>query len=72
MSLRGGRSSRRSNPQHNEEIAHLHCNTPALVGGAREVATTQLKLNAQNPAWSPDSKFLAFSGDAERGEWHDF
>ena len=46
--------------------------TSALVGGAREVATTQLKLNAQNPAWSPDSKFLAFSGDAERGEWHDF
>ncbi|MDO8755104.1 MAG: alpha/beta fold hydrolase, partial [Anaerolineales bacterium] len=36
-----------------------------------KVATTQLKLNAQNPAWSPDSKFLAFSGDAERGEWHD-
>ncbi|MBC7878154.1 MAG: S9 family peptidase [Anaerolineales bacterium] len=38
------------------------------------VNTTQLKindqlLNAQNPAWSPDSKFLAFSG--ENGEWHD-
>ncbi len=43
--------------------------TPALAGGAREVATTQLKLNAQNPAWSPDSKFLAFSG--ENDEWHD-
>jgi len=47
---------------------------PALAGGAREVVTTQLKingemLNAQNPAWSPDSKFLAFSG--ENGEWHD-
>jgi len=25
-------------------------------------------LNAQNPAWSPDSKSLAFS--AENGEWH--
>lgn len=41
---------------------------------ATKVATTQLKingqlLNAQNPAWSPDSKFLAFSG--ENGEWHD-
>lgn len=38
------------------------------------VNTTQLKikgqlLNAQNPVWSPDSKFLAFS--AENGEWHD-
>ncbi len=38
------------------------------------VNTTQLKinnqiLNAQQPAWSPDSKFLAFSG--ENGEWHD-
>src|SRR5258706_2183842 len=41
---------------------------------AEKVRTTQLKvkgevLNAQNPAWSPDSKFLAFSG--ENGEWHD-
>ncbi len=39
-----------------------------------KVNTTQLKingqlLNAQSPAWSPDSKFLAFSG--ENGEWHD-
>jgi len=38
------------------------------------VNTTQLKingqiLNAQQPAWSPDSKFLAFSG--EHDEWHD-
>ncbi|MCE9647792.1 MAG: S9 family peptidase [Chloroflexi bacterium] len=38
------------------------------------VNTTQLKidgqlLNAQQPAWSPDSKFLAFSG--ENDEWHD-
>jgi dipeptidyl aminopeptidase/acylaminoacyl peptidase len=38
------------------------------------VNTTQLTidghlLNAQQPAWSPDSKFLAFSG--ENGEWHD-
>jgi dipeptidyl aminopeptidase/acylaminoacyl peptidase len=36
--------------------------------------TIQLKingklLNAQHPAWSPDSKFLAFS--AELDEWHD-
>jgi dipeptidyl aminopeptidase/acylaminoacyl peptidase len=34
-----------------------------------KVNTIELKLNAQNPAWSPDSKFLAFSG--ENGEWHD-
>ncbi len=39
-----------------------------------KVNTVQLKingqiLNAQNPTWSPDSKFLAFSG--ENGEWHD-
>lgn len=39
-----------------------------------KVNTIQLKvngnvLNAQHPAWSPDSKFLAFS--AENGEWHD-
>jgi len=38
------------------------------------INTTQLKingqlLNVQQPAWSPDSKFLAFSG--ENGEWHD-
>ena len=38
------------------------------------VNTVQLKingqlLNAQQPVWSPDSKFLAFSG--ENGEWHD-
>jgi dipeptidyl aminopeptidase/acylaminoacyl peptidase len=38
-------------------------------GMATKVATTQIKLNAQHPAWSPDSKFLAFSG--ENGEWHD-
>jgi dipeptidyl aminopeptidase/acylaminoacyl peptidase len=38
-------------------------------GKAAKVATTELKLNAQHPAWSPDSKFLAFSG--ENGEWHD-
>ena len=36
--------------------------------------TIQLKidhqiLNAQHPAWSPDSKFLAFSGELD--EWHD-
>ncbi|MDP1546977.1 MAG: hypothetical protein Q8L87_13240, partial [Anaerolineales bacterium] len=39
-----------------------------------KVYTVQLmmdgkSLNAQHPAWSPDSKFLAFSG--ENGEWHD-
>ncbi|MBI5354554.1 MAG: S9 family peptidase [Chloroflexi bacterium] len=38
-------------------------------GKAMKVPTTELKLNAQHPAWSPDSKFLAFSG--ENGEWHD-
>ncbi len=38
-------------------------------GKATKVATTQINLNAQNPVWSPDSKFLAFSG--ENGEWHD-
>lgn len=27
------------------------------------------RLNAQHPAWSPDSKFIAFSG--ESGEWFD-
>ncbi len=36
---------------------------------ATKVATTQIKLNAEHPAWSHDSKFLAFSG--EHGEWHD-
>ncbi|CAG0968819.1 acylaminoacyl-peptidase [Anaerolineales bacterium] len=36
---------------------------------ATKVATTQINLNAEHPAWSPDSKFLAFSG--EHGEWHD-
>ncbi len=46
-------------------------NRPRKTGKSNvaKVATTQLKLNAQNPAWSPDSKFLAFSG--ENGEWHD-
>ena len=46
------------------------------VGRSRKgpkVSTIQLKvndkvLNAQQPAWSPDSKFLAFS--AELDEWH--
>jgi dipeptidyl aminopeptidase/acylaminoacyl peptidase len=38
-------------------------------GKATKVATTQINLNAQNPVWSPDSKFLAFSG--ENREWHD-
>ena len=40
---------------------------------ATKIHTFQLKikgevLNAQNPVWSPDSKFLAFS--AENREWH--
>ncbi len=35
----------------------------------KKVDTIQIPLNAEHPAWSPDSKFLAFSG--ERGEWHD-
>jgi dipeptidyl aminopeptidase/acylaminoacyl peptidase len=47
------------------------------VGRTRKgpkVTTVQLKLNdkalnAQHPAWSPDSKLLAFS--AELDEWHD-
>lgn len=47
------------------------------VGRTRKgpkVTTVQLKLNgralnAQHPAWSPDSKFLAFSGESD--EWHD-
>ena len=44
---------------------------PAHKG--RKVMTAQLvldgkALNAQHPAWSPDSKSLAFS--CERGEWH--
>jgi len=34
-----------------------------------KVNTIQIPLNAEHPAWSPDSKFLAFSG--EHGEWHD-
>jgi dipeptidyl aminopeptidase/acylaminoacyl peptidase len=38
-------------------------------GKATKVATTKIALNAEHPAWSPDSKFLAFSG--ENGEWHD-
>ncbi len=47
------------------------------VGRSRKgpkATTVQLRidnkvLNAQQPAWSPDSKFLAFS--AELDEWHD-
>ncbi|MBI5954022.1 MAG: S9 family peptidase [Chloroflexi bacterium] len=35
----------------------------------KKVNTIEIKLNAEHPAWSPDSKFLAFSG--EHGEWHD-
>jgi len=53
-------------------------NRPRKTGKGKptKIPTTQLKingqvLNAEHPAWSPDSKFLAFSGDAQRGEWHD-
>jgi dipeptidyl aminopeptidase/acylaminoacyl peptidase len=35
----------------------------------REAPQWERGLNAQQPAWSPDSKFLAFS--AESGEWFD-
>ncbi len=43
-------------------------------GKGPKINTVQLRidgkaLNAQQPAWSPDSKFLAFS--AELDEWHD-
>ncbi len=38
-------------------------------GKATKISTTKIDLNAAHPAWSPDSKFLAFSG--EHGEWHD-
>jgi dipeptidyl aminopeptidase/acylaminoacyl peptidase len=51
-------------------------NRPRKTGKGKtaRVFTEQLKingqlLNAEHPAWSPDSKFLAFSG--ENGEWHD-
>jgi dipeptidyl aminopeptidase/acylaminoacyl peptidase len=51
-------------------------NRPRKTGKGKptKVPTTQLKingqlLNAEHPAWSPDSNFLAFSG--ENGEWHD-
>lgn len=45
-----------------------------LIVSAHGGETFQLELNhktlnAQHPAWSPDSKQLAFSG--ENGEWHD-
>jgi dipeptidyl aminopeptidase/acylaminoacyl peptidase len=51
-------------------------NRPRKTGKGKptKVPTMQLKINGQllnagYPAWSPDSKFLAFSG--ENGEWHD-
>ncbi len=51
-------------------------NRPRKTGKGKptKIPTTQLKindqlLNAQHPAWSPDSKFVAFSG--ENGECHD-
>jgi dipeptidyl aminopeptidase/acylaminoacyl peptidase len=55
----------------NRSIYVMPINRPRKTGKgkATKVATTQINLNAQNPVWSPDSKFLAFSG--ENGEWHD-
>jgi dipeptidyl aminopeptidase/acylaminoacyl peptidase len=46
-------------------------NRPRKTGKGKptKVPTTKIDLNAQHPAWSPDSKFLAFSG--ENDEWHD-
>jgi dipeptidyl aminopeptidase/acylaminoacyl peptidase len=37
-------------------------------GTWREIKINNKPLNAEHPAWSPDSRFLAFSG--ESGEWH--
>ena len=55
----------------NRSIYVMPINRPRKTGKgkATKVATTKIDLNAQHPAWSPDSKFLAFSG--ENGEWHD-
>jgi dipeptidyl aminopeptidase/acylaminoacyl peptidase len=39
------------------------------TGTWRQIEADGKILNAQHPAWSPDSKFLAFS--AESGEWFD-
>jgi dipeptidyl aminopeptidase/acylaminoacyl peptidase len=38
-------------------------------GDPVQIKDNQQAINAQNPAWSPDSRFIAFSG--ENGEWHD-
>jgi dipeptidyl aminopeptidase/acylaminoacyl peptidase len=38
-------------------------------GRAERIRTDSKELNAQHPAWSPDSSFLAFA--AESGEWFD-
>lgn len=60
----------------NRSIYVMPVNRPHKTGKGKptKIPTTQLKingqlLNAEHPAWSPDSKFLAFSG--ENGEWHD-
>jgi dipeptidyl aminopeptidase/acylaminoacyl peptidase len=38
------------------------------TGTWREIKNNDKPLNAEHPAWSPDSQYLAFSG--ETGEWH--
>jgi len=38
-------------------------------GAWHEIKNNDKALNAENPVWSPDSEYLAFSG--ESGEWHD-
>ncbi|MCJ7432178.1 MAG: S9 family peptidase [Anaerolineales bacterium] len=38
-------------------------------GTWHEIKNNDKALNAEHPAWSPDSQYLAFSG--ESGEWHD-
>jgi dipeptidyl aminopeptidase/acylaminoacyl peptidase len=39
------------------------------TGKWKEIKTDDGELNAKNPAWSPDSQYVAFS--AESGEWFD-
>jgi len=42
---------------------------PVQGGEAIQLQLDEKPLNAQHPAWAPDSKQLAFSGG--NGEWHD-